>query len=105
MAVLPVLGIATPGPNAGLLFAVIAPMIFVIMAYLMDFKRLYGYAVLVAIYMLLTETVSVQLGAVTQIGAGLITLIIGSWHLFHFLREYPLLDEELLSERDTDGQS
>ena len=33
-------------------------MIFVIMAFLMDFKRLYGYAALVAIYMLLAETVS-----------------------------------------------
>jgi hypothetical protein len=102
---LPVLGIATPGPNAGLLFAIIVPMIFVIMAYLMDFKRLYGYAALVTIYMILTEMVSSQAGAVAQIVAGLVALSIGFWYLFHFLRDYPLPEEELMNVGDVDGRS
>jgi hypothetical protein len=102
---LSVLGIATPGPNAGLLFAVIVPMIFVIMAFLMDFKRLYGYAALVAIYILLTETVSLQAGGIAQVAAGLIAITIGLWHLIHFLRDYPLPEEELMTEENSDGQS
>jgi hypothetical protein len=102
---LPLLGIAVPGPIAGLLFAIIVPMIFVIMAYLMDFKRLYGYAALVAIYMILTEAVSLQAGAVTQIVAGLVALSIGLWHLFHFLRAYPLPAEEMMDKGEADGQA
>ena len=102
---LPVLGVTALGSNAGLLFAVIVPMIFVFMAYLMDFKRLYGYAVLVAIYILLTETVSLQAGAIAQVAAGLVAISIGSWHLFQFLRDYPLPEDEMMSERDADGQS
>ena len=100
---LPLLGVS-PGPNAGLIFAIIVPMIFVIMAYLMDFKRLYGYAALAAIFIVLTETVSMQAGAVAQIVAGLIALIVGLWHLLRFLRRYPLPQEESIAEADYNGR-
>ncbi len=102
---LPVFGIAAPGPNAGLLFALVVPLILVIMAYLMDFKRLYGYAALVAIFMLLSETASLQGGAAAQAAAGGVALTIGFWHLVQFLREYPLPDEEVLHEGKSNGQS
>jgi hypothetical protein len=100
---LPVLGMATPGPNAGLLFAAAVPMILVIIAYLMDFKRLYGYAALMAIFMIVTEMVGQPAGAMAQVIAGMIALLVGLWHLFHFLRAYPLPEEELMGEGDVDG--
>ena len=102
---LPVLGIATPGPNAGLLFVILAPLILAFVAYFLDFNRLYGYAVLMAIFMLLAEFVGLQAGAIAQIVAGLIALIIGLWHLSHFLRAYPMPDEEVMGGGDVDGQS
>jgi len=55
--------------------------------------------------MLLTEFVGTQAGAIAQIIAGLVALSIGLWHLYHFLRAYPLPDEEMMSGGDADGQS
>lgn len=102
---LPVLGIATPGPTAGWFFVILVPLILAFVAYYLDFNRLYGYAVLVAIFMLITEFVGLQAGAIAQLAAGLVALIIGFWHLFHFLRDYPLPDEEMMRGGDADGQS
>ncbi len=100
---LPRMGAPLPGPNIGLVFAIIVPMVFIIMAYLMDFKRLYGYAALAAIFMILTETVSIQAGAVAQIVAGLIALSIGLWYVVHFLRDYPLPQEEMTTKGASNG--
>jgi hypothetical protein len=102
---LPVLDIATPGPHAGLLFALLVPLILGIVAYFLDFRRLYVYAVLAAIFMMVTETVSLQAGAVAQMIAGGIALLIGLWNLWHFLREYPLPDATLMDEGDANGQT
>jgi hypothetical protein len=102
---LPFLGLATPGTYAGLIFAIAVPLILAIVAYFMDFRRLYGYAVLVAIFMMLTEMVSLQVGAMAQIVAGGIALLIGSWHLFHFMKKYPLPDEAFMGEGNNNGQS
>jgi MFS family permease len=102
---LPVLGVATPGAYAGLIFAAIVPLILAVVAYFMDFRRLYGYAVLVAIFMMLMEMVSLQAGAMAEIVAGSIALLIGSWHLLHFMKEYPLPDEAFMGEGNNDGQS
>lgn len=102
---LPLLGIAAPGANAGLVFALVVPLILAIVAYFMDFRRLYGYAALAAIFMILTEVVSMQVGAIAQIFAGGIALLVGSWHLFHFIQEYPLPAEALMDEGESNGQS
>jgi len=105
LLLLPALGIVVPGALAGLVFAAVVPFIFVTMAYLMDFRRLYGYAVLVAIFMILTEVVSLEAGAWAQAAAGMIALIVGLWHLLHFLRAYPLPDEQLMAEGEFNEQS
>jgi hypothetical protein len=46
-----------------------------------------------------------QAGAVAQIVAGLIALIVGLWHLLRFLRRYPLPQEESIAEADYNGRS
>ncbi len=102
---LPVVGIATPGPKAGLLFVLLVPLILVIVAYFLDFKRLYVYAALAAIFMIVTEMVSLQMGAVAQIIAGGIALFAGLWYLVQFLRHYPLPDVTSMDEGDADGQA
>jgi len=99
---LPVLGIATPGPNAGWFFVILVPLILAFVAYFLDFNRLYIYAVLMATFMLLAEFVGSQAGAMAQIAAGLIAVFIGLWYLVHFLRDYPLPDEEMMSGGDAD---
>lgn len=102
LLLLPFLGITAVGPTAGLILTLVVPLIFVYMAYLMAFKRLYGYAVLVAIFMLATELISTQAGAWAQVGAGLIALITGLWHLVRFTQAYPLPSHTVMSEGNAD---
>ncbi len=92
LLLLPALGIVSPGPMAGLVFAAAVPLIFMYMAYLMDFKRLYGYALMVGFIMTITEMVGREAGYWAQVVGGLIALIIGLWHLVSFVRKYPLPD-------------
>ena len=107
LLLLPALGIATPGPLAGLIFAAVVPLIFVYMAYMMDFRRLFGYAVLVAIFMIITEMVGTEAGAIAQTAAGIVALISGLWHLVGFLRVYPLPEEHDFDKLNlpTDGDA
>jgi hypothetical protein len=53
--------------------------------------------------MILTETASTQAGAIAQIVAGLIALSIGLWYFVHFLRGYPLPQEEMATKGASNG--
>jgi len=105
LLLLPALGIAGPGPTAGYVFALVVPLIFAYMAYQLEFKRLYVYAVLVAIFMLVVESAGTWAGAWAQFGTGLIILIVGLWHLLHFLQNYPLPDHTVMKEGEADDES
>ena len=99
LLLLPALGIAETGQTAGFILALTVPLIFVYMAYLLDFRRLYGYALLVAIFMLAAEFISTEAGAAAQVGAGMVALIVGIWRLARFLRAYPMPHETMIYER------
>ncbi|MDX1416937.1 MAG: hypothetical protein R3293_22225, partial [Candidatus Promineifilaceae bacterium] len=96
LMLIPALGIAAPGAAAGYVLALTVPLVFVYMAYLLEFRRLYGYAVLVAATMILTEVVGVRAGAWAQVITGTIALLVGLWHLVHFLRSYPIPEKTVM---------
>ena len=70
----------------GWVFVVLVPGVFFLMAYMLDFKRLYGYAVLVAGFMVITELYGDPAAAWAQIIAGLVPLTVGIVLLVRFLR-------------------
>jgi len=87
------------------LFVIMVPGVFLLMAYMMDFTRLYGYAVLVAVFTVLGEFVGDPAAAWAQIIAGLVPLTVGSFFLIRFLRTYPAVDESTLAEGVDNGRS
>ena len=89
----------------GWVFVFMVPGVLILMAYMMDFKRLYGYAVLVAGFMVITELYGDPMAAWAQIFAGLVPLTVGIILLVRFLREFPVVDEEALAEGANNGQS
>jgi hypothetical protein len=101
----PALGLAAPGAAAGLVLAFAVPLVLVYMAYLLDFRRLYGYAFLVAIFMIITELFSPEAGSWVQVGVGVIVLIVGLWQLISFLRSYPLPVTQEMAGGDYDNQA
>lgn len=89
----------------GWFFVFLVPAVFLLMAYMMDFKRLYGYTLLIAAFMVITEIYGDPLAAWAQIIAGLVPLLTGLGLLVRFLRRYPALDEKMLAERGNDGRA
>ncbi len=90
---------------AGWIFVFLVPGVFLLMAYMMDFKRLYGYAVLIAGFMILSETIGGPAASWAQIVAGIVPLVVGVSFLFRFLNEYPVIDEAALLDEAGDGRS
>ncbi len=86
----------------GWIFVFMVPGVFLLMAYMMDFTRLYGYTILVAAFMVVTELVGDPAAAWAQIFAGLVPLSVGIVLLARFLRRYPApypaVDEETLAQ-------
>ena len=87
------------------LFVIMVPSVFLLMATMMDFTRLYGYAVLVAVFTVLGEFVGNPAAAWAQIIAGLVPLAVGIVLLARFLRRYPIVDEAALAEGGDNGRS
>jgi hypothetical protein len=87
------------------LFVIMVPGVFLLMATMMDFTRLYGYAVLVAVFTVLGEFVGNPAAAWAQIVAGLVPLAVGIVLLARFLRRYPIVDEAALAEGGDNGRS
>jgi hypothetical protein len=85
-------------------FVFMVPGIFLLMAYMLDFTRLYGYAVLVAVFTVLGEFVGNPQAAWAQIVAGLVPLTVGILLLIRFLRIYPAVDEAALAEGADNGR-
>lgn len=88
-AVLVFWGLSAGWPFVGWLFVLLVPAIFLLMAYLMDFPRLAGYAVLIAAMMAITERYGDPLGAYAQIALGAFALLVGLGYFLRFLRRYP----------------
>ena len=87
------------------LFVIMVPGIFLLMAYMMDFTRLYGYTVLIAVFTVLGEFVGDPVAAWAQIVAGLVPLAVGIVLLVRFLRMHPAADESALAEGADNGRS
>jgi hypothetical protein len=93
------------GAPVGWIFVIMVPGVFLLMAYMMDFTRLYGYTVLIAVFTVLGEFVGDPAAAWAQIIAGLVPLTVGIILLVRFLRRYPVVDEERLTEGADNGRS
>ena len=103
--ILLVMGVDLSGLPVSWLFVVMVPGIFLLMAYMLDFTRLYGYTVLVAIFTVLGEFVGNPQAAWAQIIAGLVPLAVGIVLLVRFLRRYPVVDEQALARGADNGRS
>lgn len=103
--ILAITGANLPGTAVGWLFVFMLPGVFLLMAYMMDFKRLYLYTVLVAIFTVASELVGGKTAAWAQIIAGVIPLLVGIFLLFRFLHRYPAVDEDALAQGGHNGQA
>lgn len=79
----------------GIIFAINALIVFSLMAYYLDFPRLYIYSIFFAISIFIIETSSSHVGSTYDnvIGFGMLGVVIvlvGILHLTRFVRRYPL---------------
>ena len=87
----------------GIIFAINALIVFSLMAYYLDFPRLYIYSIFFAASIFIVETSSSHVGSTydTVIGFGMfgvVVVLVGLLHLTRFVRRYPLQREDI-----TDG--
>lgn len=87
----------------GIIFVINALIVFSLMAYYLDFARLYIYSIFFATSIFIIETSSSHVGSTYDnlIGFGMfgvVIVLIGLLHLTRFVRRYPLQREEI-----TDG--
>ena len=93
------------GIPVGWIFVILVPGVFLLMAYMLDFTRLYFYTILIVAFMIITELVGDPAAAWAQIVAGLVPLTVGIVLLVRFLRRYPVIDEEALVAEAGDDRS
>ena len=79
----------------GIIFAINALIVFSLLAYYLDFPRLYIYSIFFATSIFIVETSSSHVGSTydTLIGfgmSGVIVILVGFLHLTRFVRRYPL---------------
>jgi len=74
---------------AGPLMVLGTTAVFLLIAYVWDFRRLYVYGLLMGISMTLEETVGDPIGAIVQCVFGGIALLVGLVVLVRFLHDYP----------------
>ena len=87
----------------GIIFSINALIVFSLLAYYLDFPRLYIYSIFFATSIFIVETSRSHVGTTydTLVGFGMfgvIVVLIGLLHLTRFVRRYPLHKEEI-----TDG--
>ena len=102
--VLLAMGVDLSGVPLSWFFVLMVPGVFLLMAHMLDFTRLYGYAVLVAVFTVLGEFVGDPAAAWAQIIAGLVPLTVGIILLVRFLRTVPAVDEEALARAVDNGR-
>jgi len=96
---LAVLGLGLPKTASAPIVVILVALVFGLIAYYMDFRRLYAYGLLFAISMALVEVVDNPFASVAFIVSGGIALLIGLVVLIRFLRKYPVPKE--VSSDDT----
>jgi len=87
------LGLSGRHPSAkvvGPLMAVGVTAVFLLIAYVWDFRRLYAYSVLIGISIALEETVGRPIGPIAGCVVGGIALLVGLVVLIRFLHDYPI---------------
>ena len=89
------LGLAPPQAVVAPILVICVALIFGLMAYYMDFRRLYAYALLFAVSMSLWETLGSPIGPIAFSVSGGIALLIGLFVLIHFIRKYPIPAKEI----------
>jgi hypothetical protein len=92
------LGLDIPQAVVAPILVICIALVFGLMAYYMDFKRLYAYGLLFAISMALWETLDTPTGPIAFSVSGGIALLIGLAALIRFLRRYPKTAEEVYSD-------
>ena len=93
-----ILGLDTPQAVVAPVLVIGIALVFGLMAYYMDFRRLYAYGLLFAISMALWETLDKPIGPMAFSVSGGIALLIGLAALIRFLRKYPKTAEEVYSD-------
>ena len=89
------LGLAPSQAVVAPILVICVALIFGLMAYYMDFRRLYAYALLFAVSMSLWETLGSPIGPIAFSVSGGIALLIGLVVLIRFLRKYPMPAKEI----------
>ncbi|MBN1266640.1 MAG: hypothetical protein JXA25_14185 [Anaerolineales bacterium] len=79
--------------------ALIAPLLtagitatLLLVAWFLDFKRLFLYALLIGCAVGLNEFADIQLGGTMYLASGILTLVIATFFFIRFLRRYPVQD-------------
>jgi len=90
LLLLPLSGLALPKISISPIIAVWIAVIFGLLAYYMDFRRLYLYGLLFAMSEVLWGQFDKPVGSITQTISGIAILLIGLFVLVRFLRKYPL---------------
>ena len=98
-------GAKTDGDALGWIFVFVVTGVFLLMASMMDLARLYGYTVLIAASMAVTEVLGDPAGARSAIVAGLVPLTVGGILLIRFLHEHPVIDQNMPMESGNDDDS
>lgn len=83
------LGLDTPQAVVAPILVICIALVFGLMAYYMDFGRLYAYGLLFAISMALWETLDSPIGPIAFSVSGGIALLIGLVLLIRFIHKYP----------------
>lgn len=99
---LAILGVGLPKTAYAPILVILVALVFGLMAYFMDFRRLYAYGLLFAISMALTEALDKPIGPIAFSISGGIALLIGLVVLIRFIRKYPRTAEGLPSEGGID---
>ena len=89
----------------GWIFVFVVSGVFLLMAYFMDFNRLYGYTVLIAAFMVITEIRGDPMAARAQIVAGLVPLTVGTILFARFLRDHPVVHQNAITEDGNHGRT
>jgi len=96
------LGLDTPQAVVAPILVICIALVFGLMAYYMDFRRLYAYGLLFAISMALWETLEEPIDPIAFSVSGGIALLIGLVVFIRFLRKYPKTAEGPPSEGGID---
>lgn len=98
------LGLDTPQAVVAPILVICIALVFGLMAYYMDFRRLYAYGLLFAISMALWETLEEPIGPIAFSVSGGIALLIGLVVLIRFIHKYPKTAEGPPSEGGADDK-